>query len=168
MAARVTAMEMHLVRRPVKGGPARIRRKEMAAQRYRAGGPGVLRTPGRRPPHRNGGARRLSGYAAKSRSDAPTGGAQASPFLCFRPPLRRPMQKGWGLALPPYSHERTTMQREVVKKMAAKKATPAGGGAAAGRKKPPDGGRGRKINLPLLVASENPSGSGRYICGKAG
>ena len=52
---RPCGMEMHAVRRPVKGGPARIGRKEMAAQRYRAGGPGVLRTPGRRPPHRNGG-----------------------------------------------------------------------------------------------------------------
>ena len=57
---------------------------------------------------------------------------QASPFLCFRPPNRRPMQKGWGFALPPYSHERTTIIRYVVKKMAAKlsrqvscKATPA-------------------------------------------
>ena len=84
------------------------------------GGPGVLRTPGRRPPHRNGGARRLSGYAAKSRSDAPTGGAQASPFPCFRPPFRRPMQKGWGLAVSPHSHERTTINREDVKKKAAK------------------------------------------------
>ena len=54
-AAGARAMEMHAVRRPVKGGPARIRRKKMAAQRYRAGGPGVLRTPGRRAPHRNGG-----------------------------------------------------------------------------------------------------------------
>ena len=108
------------MRRPVKGGPARQGRKEMDAQRYRAGGPGVLWTPGRRPLHRNGGARRLSGYAAKSRSDAPTGGAQASPFPCFRPPYRRPMQKGWGLALPPYSHERTTIIREVVEKKAAK------------------------------------------------
>ena len=118
--ANVKVMEMHQGRRPVYGGAPRIGRKEMAAQRYRAGGPGVLRTPDRRPPHRNGGARRLSGYAAKSRSDAPTGGAQASPFPCFRPPYRRPMQKGWGLALPPYGHERTTIIREVVKKKAAK------------------------------------------------
>ena len=113
-------MENHQGRRPVKGGPAQIGRKEMAAQRHRAGGPGVPWTPGRRPPHRNGGARRLSGYAAKSRSDAPTGGAQASPFLCFRPPFRRPMQKGCGLALPLYSHERTTIIRYVVRKMATK------------------------------------------------
>src|SRR5699024_7156655 len=35
--------------------PARQGLTKMAAQRYRAGGPGVLRTPGRRPPHRNGG-----------------------------------------------------------------------------------------------------------------
>ena len=89
-AANVKAMEMHLVRRPVKGGPARIRRKEMVAQRYRAGGPGVPWTPGRRPPHRNGGT-----------------------FGSF-------------------SHERTTIIREVGKKMAAElsrqvscKATPA-------------------------------------------
>ena len=118
-AANVKTMEPHLVRRPVYGGPARQGLTGMAAQRNLAGGPGVLRTPGRRPPHRNGGARRLSGYAAKSRSDAPTGGAQASPFLCFRPPLRRPMQKGWGFALPPHSHERTTIIREIGKKMAA-------------------------------------------------
>ena len=135
---------MHVVRRLVKGGPARhppaLRlwrctkggAPSTVGHRGRAqifrrrpnlmGGPGVLWTPGRRPPHRNGGARRLSGYAAKSRSDAPTGGAraQASPLPCFRPPYRRPMQKGWGLALPLYSHERTTIIREVGKKMAAK------------------------------------------------
>ena len=108
-------MEMHAVRRPVKGGPARIGLIKITMKLNRAGGPGVPRTPGRRPPHRNGGARRLSGYAAKSRSDAPTGGAQASPFLCFRPPYRRPMQKGWDLAFPLYSHERTTMKRENTK-----------------------------------------------------
>ena len=141
-AASGRVMETHVVRRPVKGGPARHppalrlwrctkggapstvgRRGRAQIFRRRPnlmGGPGVLRTPGRRPPHRNGGARRLSGYAAKSRSDAPTGGAQASPFPCFRPPYRRPMQKGWGLALPPYSHERTTIIREVVEKKAAK------------------------------------------------
>ena len=55
LTAGVKAMEMHAMRRPVYGGPARIGRKKMAAQRYRAGGPGVLWTPGRRPPHRNGG-----------------------------------------------------------------------------------------------------------------
>ena len=89
-AAGVKVLEKNLLRRPVKGGPARIGRKEMAAQRYRAGGPGVLRTPGRRPPHRNGGT-----------------------FGSF-------------------SHERTTIIREVGKKMIAKptrqltnKATPA-------------------------------------------
>src|SRR5699024_8975188 len=54
-----------------------------APQGNLAGGPGVLRTPGRRPPHRNGGARRLSGYAAKSRSDAPTGGATSEPVPLF-------------------------------------------------------------------------------------
>ena len=119
-AAGVKVMEMYVVRRPVYGGPARIGLIGMAPQGNRAGGPGVPWTPGRRPPHRNGGARRLSGYAAKSRSDAPTGGAQASPFLCFRPPYRRPLQKGWGLSLPPYSHERTTIIRYVVKKIATK------------------------------------------------
>ena len=40
-------------------GPSRVGRRrccwKSAAQRYRAGGPGVQRTPGRRPPHRNGG-----------------------------------------------------------------------------------------------------------------
>ena len=51
----LTDMETHAVRRPVKGGPARQGLTGMAAQRYRAGGPGVPRTPGRRPPHRNGG-----------------------------------------------------------------------------------------------------------------
>ena len=117
-AAGVRDTEKSVVRRPVYGGPARMLVKN-APQGNLAGGPGVLRTPGRRPPHRNGGARRLSGYAAKSRSDAPTGGAQASPFLCFRPPFRRPMQKGWGFALSPHSHERTTIIRYVVKKMAA-------------------------------------------------
>ena len=65
------------MRRPVYGGPARQEPTGMAAQRYRAGGPGVLRPPGRRPPHRNGGT-----------------------FGSF-------------------SHERTTMNREVGKKMAA-------------------------------------------------
>ena len=118
--ARVKVMEMHQGRRPVYGGAPRQEPTGMAAQRNLTGGPGVLRTPGRRPPHRNGGARRLSGYAAKSRSDAPTGGAQASPFPCFWPPYRRPMQKGWGLALSPYGHERTTIIRYVVQKMAAK------------------------------------------------
>ena len=54
-AAGVKIMEMHQGRRPVYGGAPRIGRKEMAEQRYRAGGPGVPRTPGRRPPHRNGG-----------------------------------------------------------------------------------------------------------------
>ena len=48
-------METHLVRRPVKGGPARQELTGMAAQRFRVGGPGVPWTPGRRPPHRNGG-----------------------------------------------------------------------------------------------------------------
>ena len=102
----LTDMETHAVRRPVKGGPARQGLTGMAAQRYRAGGPGVPRTPGRRPPHRNGGT-----------------------FGSF-------------------SHERTTMQREVEKKKAAKlsrqvscTATPArpikrkcsaGGGAGCG------------------------------------
>ena len=43
------------MRRPVYGGAARIRRKEMAPQGNLAGGPGVPWTPGRRPPHRNGG-----------------------------------------------------------------------------------------------------------------
>ena len=81
--AGVRVMETHAVRRPVYGGAARIGRKEMTAQRYRAGGPGVPWTPGRRPPHRNGGARRLSGYAAKSRSDAPTGGALSEPVPLF-------------------------------------------------------------------------------------
>ena len=119
-AANVKVMEMHQGRRPVYGGAARMLVKKWPRKAILREGPGVLRTPGRRPPHRNGGARRLSGYAAKSRSDAPTGGAQASPFPCFRPPYRRPMQKGWGLALPPYGHERTTIIREVVKKKAAK------------------------------------------------
>ena len=57
---------------------------------------------------------------------------QASPFLCFRPPFRRPLQKGWGLALPLYSHERTTIIQDVGKKMTtnptrqvSNKATPA-------------------------------------------
>ena len=79
---------------------------ENRCQRNDTGGPGVLRTPGRRPPHRNGGT-----------------------FGSF-------------------SHERTTMQREVEKKKAAKlsrqvscTATPArpikrkcsaGGGAGCG------------------------------------
>src|SRR5699024_12205474 len=68
---------------PVYGGPGRIGLIGMAPQGNRAGGPGVPWTPGRRPPHRNGGARRLSGYAAKSRSDAPTGGALSEPVpLC--------------------------------------------------------------------------------------
>ena len=48
-------METHVVRRPVYGGPARIGRIKIATQRHRAGGPGVPWTPGRRPPHRNGG-----------------------------------------------------------------------------------------------------------------
>ena len=89
-AARVRVMETHLVRRPVYGGPARQGLTGMAAQRNLTGGPGVLRTPGRRPPHRNGGT-----------------------FGSF-------------------SHERTTIIREVGKKMAAElsrqvscKATPA-------------------------------------------
>ena len=50
-----TDMETHLVRRPVYGGPGRIGLIGMATQGNLAGGPGVLRTPGRRPPHRNGG-----------------------------------------------------------------------------------------------------------------
>ncbi len=54
-ASNVRAMEMYVGRRPVKGGPARQGLTKMAAQRKLAGGPGVLRTPGRRPPHRNGG-----------------------------------------------------------------------------------------------------------------
>ena len=53
--ANVKVMEMHQGRRPVYGGAPRQEPTGMAAQRYRAGGPGVLRTPGRRPPHRNGG-----------------------------------------------------------------------------------------------------------------
>ena len=43
------------MRRPVYGGPARMGRIKTATQRHRAGGPGVPWTPGRRPPHRNGG-----------------------------------------------------------------------------------------------------------------
>ena len=77
-AANVKVMETHVVRRPVKGGPARIGLIKMTMKLNRAGGPGVQRTPGRRPPHRNGGT-----------------------FGSF-------------------SHERTTMKREVVKEITAK------------------------------------------------
>ena len=52
---RPCGMEMHVVRRPVKGGPAQIGLIKMTMKLNRVGGPGVLRTPGRRPPHRNGG-----------------------------------------------------------------------------------------------------------------
>ena len=51
----VKAMETHFVPRPVYGGPGRNGLIGMASQGNRAGGPGVLWTPGRRPPHRNGG-----------------------------------------------------------------------------------------------------------------
>ena len=54
-AAGVRDMEKSVVRRPVYGGPARQEVTEIALQGNLAGGPGVLRTPGRRPPHRNGG-----------------------------------------------------------------------------------------------------------------
>ena len=54
-ATSVKAMEMHQGPRPVYGGPGRIGLIGMAPQGNRAGGPGVLWTPGRRPPHRNGG-----------------------------------------------------------------------------------------------------------------
>ena len=74
----VKVMEMQVGRRPVYGGPVRIGRIKTATQRNRVGGPGVLWTPGRRPPHRNGGT-----------------------FGSF-------------------SHERTTINQEVVKKMATK------------------------------------------------
>ena len=63
---------------PARQGWAGAAPAENCCQRDDTGGPGVLRTPGRRPPHRNGGT-----------------------FGSF-------------------SHERTTMQREVGKKMAAK------------------------------------------------
>ena len=99
LTAGVKVLEKNLVRRPVKGGPARIRRKEMAAQRHRVGGPGVHWTPGRRPPHRNGGARRLSGYAAKSRSDAPTGGALSEPIPLFPAAVQAAIAKGLGPCL---------------------------------------------------------------------
>ena len=92
-------MEMHVVRRPGKGGPARQGLTGMAVQRNLAGGPGVLRTPGRRPPHRNGGARRLSGYAAKSRSDAPTGGALSEPVPLFPAAVQAANAKGLGPCL---------------------------------------------------------------------
>ena len=42
-AASVRDMEMHAVRRPVYGGPARMGRTEMAAQRNLAGGPEIGR-----------------------------------------------------------------------------------------------------------------------------
>ena len=54
-AVNVKVMETHVVRWPVKGGPARIGLIKMTMKLNRAGGPGVQRTPGRRPPHRNGG-----------------------------------------------------------------------------------------------------------------
>ena len=54
-AANVKVMETHVVRRPVKGGPAQIGLIKMTMKLNRVGGPGVQRTPGRRPPHRNGG-----------------------------------------------------------------------------------------------------------------
>ena len=104
-------MEMHQGRRPVYGGAPRNRPRkgygdppraparqgwagaapaENSKQGNLVGGPGVLRTPGRRPPHRNGGT-----------------------FGSF-------------------SHERTTIIREIVKKMTSNptqkpsnKATPA-------------------------------------------
>ena len=98
-ATSVKAMEMHAVRRPVYGGAARQERIKKAPQRYRAGGPGVPWTPGRRPPHRNGGARRLSGYAAKSRSDAPTGGASSEPVPLFPAAVQAAIAKGLGLCL---------------------------------------------------------------------
>ncbi len=72
---------------------------ENRCQRNDMGGPGVLRTPGRRPPHRNGGARRLSGYAAKSRSDAPTGGAMSEPVPLFPAAVQAAIAKGLGLCL---------------------------------------------------------------------
>ena len=68
----------------------------MAAQRYRAGGPGVLRTPDRRPPHRNGGARRVSGYSPKTRTDAPTGGATIEPVTLFPAAVQAAIAKGLG------------------------------------------------------------------------
>ena len=98
-AAGVRAMETHVVRRPVKGGPARIGLIKMTMKLNRAGGPGVLWTPGRRPPHRNGGARRLSGYAAKSRSDAPTGGALSEPVPLFPAAVQAANAKGLGPCL---------------------------------------------------------------------
>ena len=54
-AVNVKVMETHVVRRPVKGGTARIGLIKMTMKLNRVGGPGVQRTPGRRPPHRNGG-----------------------------------------------------------------------------------------------------------------
>ena len=75
-AAGVKNVETHQGRRPVYGGAPRNRRRkgygdarcaparlrwagaapaENSKQGNLAGGPGVLRTPGRRPPHRNGG-----------------------------------------------------------------------------------------------------------------
>ena len=83
-----TDMEMYVVRRPVYGGPARMLLKKRRA-----------RTPGRRPPHRNGGARRLSGYAAKSRSDAPTGGALSEPVPLFPAAAQAANAKGLGPCL---------------------------------------------------------------------
>ena len=84
-------------------GPSRVGRRrccwKSAAQRYRVGGPGVQRNPGRRPPHRNGGARRLSGYAAKSRSDAPTGGALSEPVPLFPAAVQAANAKGLGPCL---------------------------------------------------------------------
>ena len=101
--ARVKVMEMHQGRRPVYGAPSTVGRRGRA-QIFRRrpnlmGGPGVLRTPGRRPPHRNGGARRLSGYAAKSRSDAPTGGALSEPVPLFPAAVQAANAKGLGPCL---------------------------------------------------------------------
>ena len=92
-------METHQGPRPVYGGPGRIGLIGMAPQGNRAGGPGVPWTPGRRPPHRNGGARRLSGYAAKSRSDAPTGGALSEPVPLFPAAVQAAIAKGLGPCL---------------------------------------------------------------------